>query len=159
MGISNVLRNNGDDDRESTCHKQDQSQSASSLKLNFQFIGGPTVLHWEGHNSFIRNEFEVHEHLMESLLDKISNRSSMTSRSRRQGLQISMTSCHCFCRELQLVFHPWDSDPSWSTPQGDEEHILDILLFGHILRRPSKASKPSQRSSPTRVRVCPGLQY
>ena len=37
MDISNVLRNNGCDDREWTCHEQHQSQSASSSKLNFQF--------------------------------------------------------------------------------------------------------------------------
>ena len=35
MGILNVLRNNGDDDREWTCHEQHQSQSASSSMLSF----------------------------------------------------------------------------------------------------------------------------
>ena len=53
LGISNVLRNDGDDDRVWMCHEQDHSQSASPSKLNFHFIGGPTVLYWEGHNSFI----------------------------------------------------------------------------------------------------------
>jgi hypothetical protein len=73
IGISNVLSNNSDDDREWICHEQDQSQSASPLKLNFQFISGSTVLYWEGHNSFIRSEFEVHEHLMESFqMDLVS---------------------------------------------------------------------------------------
>jgi len=58
--ISNVLSNNSDDDREWICHEQDHSQGASLLKLNFQFVSGPIVLYWEGHNSFIRSEFEVH---------------------------------------------------------------------------------------------------
>jgi hypothetical protein len=35
---------------------------------------------------------------------------------------------------------------------------LDILLLGHLLRRLSRASKPSRKPSPTRVRVCLGLQ-
>jgi hypothetical protein len=35
---------------------------------------------------------------------------------------------------------------------------LDVLLLGHLLRRLAKASKPSRRPSPTRVRVCLGLQ-
>jgi hypothetical protein len=34
---------------------------------------------------------------------------------------------------------------------------LDVLLLGHLLRRPARTSK-SSRSSPTRVRVCLGLQ-
>jgi hypothetical protein len=55
------------------------SQSASPSKLNFQFAGSPIVLHWEGHYSFIRSAIEVNEHLMESLFDNLSNRSSPTS--------------------------------------------------------------------------------
>jgi hypothetical protein len=35
---------------------------------------------------------------------------------------------------------------------------LDILLLGHLLRRPTRISKPRRRSNPTRVRVCLGLQ-
>jgi hypothetical protein len=58
------------------------SQSASSSKLNFQFVGSPIVLHCEGHKSSIRNAIEVNEHLMERLFDKISNRSGLTSISR-----------------------------------------------------------------------------
>jgi hypothetical protein len=41
------------------------SQSASPLKLNFQFVDSPIVPHWEGHNSSIRSAIEVNEHLME----------------------------------------------------------------------------------------------
>jgi hypothetical protein len=52
------------------------SQSASPSKLNFWFIGSPIVLHWEGHNSSIRSVIEVNGHSMESLFNKISNRSS-----------------------------------------------------------------------------------
>ena len=47
-----------------TCHYlilgTNVSQSASPSKLNFQITGSPTILHWEGHNSFIRSEFEFH---------------------------------------------------------------------------------------------------
>jgi hypothetical protein len=92
------------------------SQRASSSKLNHQFVGSPTVLHCEGHNSSIRSAIEVNEHLMETLFDKLSNRSGLTSISCQQGLQIIMTSCHYFCRELRrrygLVIHTWDPDPS-----------------------------------------------
>jgi hypothetical protein len=55
------------------------SKSASPSKLNFRFVGSPTVLHCEGHNSSIRSAIEVNEHLMESLLDKLSNISGPTS--------------------------------------------------------------------------------
>ena len=58
-----------------TCHYllagTNVSQSASPSKLNFQVIGSPTILHWEGHNSFIRSEFEVHKHFMERLFDNL----------------------------------------------------------------------------------------
>jgi hypothetical protein len=55
------------------------SQSASPTKLNFRFVGSLIVLHWEGHNSSTRSAIEVNEHLMESLFDKLSNRSGPTS--------------------------------------------------------------------------------
>jgi hypothetical protein len=67
------------------------SQSASTSKLNFRFVGSPIVLHWEGHNSSIRSAIEVNEHLMKSLFDKISNRFGPTSISHWQGLQIIET--------------------------------------------------------------------
>ena len=35
---------------------------------------------------------------------------------------------------------------------------LDVLILGHLLRRAARASKPSRRPSPTRIRVCLGLQ-
>jgi hypothetical protein len=41
-------------------------QSASSSKLNIQVVGSPTMLHCEGHNSFMWSAIEVHEDLMES---------------------------------------------------------------------------------------------
>ena len=116
-----------------TCHYSlvgtNMSQSASPSKLKFQFIGGPTMLHWEGHNSSIRSAIEVNEHLMESLFDKLSNRSGPTSISRRQGLQIIKTCCCYFCLELchrhGPDIHPWDPGPSWSMLQGDGEHLKD----------------------------------
>jgi hypothetical protein len=55
-----------------TCHYlnvgTNVSQSASPSKLNFRFIGSPTVLHWKGHNSSIRSAIEVNEQLMEPYL-------------------------------------------------------------------------------------------
>ena len=98
------------------------SQRASSSKLNFRFIGSSIVLHLEGHNSAIWSAIEVNEHLMESLFDKILNRSGLISISHQQGLQTIKILCHCFCWELHcrygLVIHPWDPSPSGSTPQG-----------------------------------------
>jgi hypothetical protein len=75
------------------------SQSTNPSKLNFQFVGSPIVLHWEGHNSSIRSAIEVNEHLMESLFDKLSNRSGPTSISHWQGLEIIETFRRYFCRE------------------------------------------------------------
>jgi hypothetical protein len=72
-------------------------QSASPSKLNFQFIDGSTILYWEGHKSSIWGAIEVNEHLIESLFDKLSNRSGPTSISCQQGLQIIMIFYHCFC--------------------------------------------------------------
>jgi hypothetical protein len=104
----------------------DMSQSASPSKLNFRFVGSPAVLHCEGHNSSIRSAIEVNEHLMKRLFDKLSNRSSHTSISCQKGLQIIVTICRYFCRELrrrhELVIHTWDLRPSWIMPQEDEEH-------------------------------------
>jgi hypothetical protein len=76
------------------------SQSASSSKLNFQFVGSSTTLHWKGHNSSIRSAIKVNEHLMENLFDKLSNRSGPTLISHWQGLQIIKIFCCYFCREL-----------------------------------------------------------
>ena len=101
----------------------------TNVKLNFRFVGRLTVNHCEGHNSVIRSAIEVHELLMESLFDKLSNRSGPTSISRRQGLQIIMTFCHCFCRKLHcrhgLVIHPWYPGPSWRMPQRFVEEFED----------------------------------
>jgi hypothetical protein len=58
-----------------TCHYlivgTNVSQSTSSSKLNFQFVGSLTVLCWKDHNLSIRSVIEVNEHLMESLFDKL----------------------------------------------------------------------------------------
>ena len=118
-----------------TCHYlligTNVSQSASPSKLNFQFIGDPTMLHWKGHNSSIWSAIVVNENLIESLFDKLSNRSGPISISCRQGHQIMKTCCRYFCRELRhhhgLVIHPWDLGPSWSTPQGDGELTKEAL--------------------------------
>jgi hypothetical protein len=49
-----------------TCHYlyvgTNVSQHASSSKLNHRFVGSPTMLHWEGHNSSIRSAIEVNKH-------------------------------------------------------------------------------------------------
>ena len=106
-------------------------QSASSSKLNFRFVGRLIVNHCECHNSVIRSAIEVHELLMERLFDKLSNKSSPTSISHPQGLQIIKTFHHCFCRELRRChgpnIHPWDPGPSWSTIQGGREHTKEYL--------------------------------
>jgi hypothetical protein len=122
-----------------TCHylivDTNVSQSASPSKLNFQVIGSPTILHWEGHDSFIRSEFEVHEHLMESLFDKLLNRSGPTSISRRQGLQIIETFCRYFLSGATMLSQACHSHlglrPSWSTSQEDGEHLRDAQRCPH----------------------------
>jgi len=97
----------------------------TNVNLNFRFVGRPIVNHCECHNSVIRSAIEVHELLMERLFDKLLNR------SRRQGLQIIKIFCHCFCRKLhhrhELVVHPWDPGPSWSTPKGGGRHTKESL--------------------------------
>jgi len=133
--------------------------------LNIRFADSTTLPHWKGHNSFIRSEFEVHEHLMESLFHELSNGSGLTTRSSRQGLQTITTSCHCFCQKLYcrrgLDIHPWDPSPSWSTPEEMEntsEMAKDIFFLGHHLRRQPRASKPSWRPNLCQVRVHLGFQ-
>jgi hypothetical protein len=83
--------------------------NVGTSKLNFQFVGNPIVLHWEGHNSSIQSAIEVNEHLMESLFNKLLNRSGLTSISHWQGLEIIETFCYYFYRVLQrrrgLVIH------------------------------------------------------
>jgi hypothetical protein len=105
------------------------SQSASPSKLNFRFVGSPIVFHWEGYNSSIRSAIKVNEHLIESLFDKLSNRSDPISISHWQDIQIIETFCRYFCRVLRrhrgLVIHTWNPDLSWSTPQEDGEHLRD----------------------------------
>jgi hypothetical protein len=116
------------------------SQSASPSKLNFRFVGSLIVLHWEGHNSSIQSAIEVNEHLMESLFDKISNRSGPTSISYCKTSKSSRHSVAIFYRVLRrrcgLVIHTGDPGPSWSTPQEDEEHLKDVQ------RRPSPWPPP-----------------
>jgi len=51
----------------------------------------------------------------------------------------------------QVGAHPKDLENPPRKP-------LDVLLLGHHLRRPARTSKPSQRPSPIRVRVCLGHQ-
>ena len=104
----------------------------TNVKLNFWFVGRLIVNHCEHHNSVIRSAIEVHELLMESLFDKISNKYGPTSISHRQGLQIIKTFCHCFCRKLHrrhgLVVHSWDPGPScWSRPKGGGRHTKESL--------------------------------
>jgi hypothetical protein len=100
------------------------SQHASSSKLNFRFVGSSAVLHWEGHNSSFRSAIEVNEHLMESLFDELSNRSSLISISCHQGLQTIKIFCRCFCRELHCRH---GLGPSESTPQGLGEPTNEAL--------------------------------
>jgi hypothetical protein len=147
IGISNVFRNNDDDDRVWICHEQDRSWSASSSKSKIRFVGSPKVLHCEGHSS-IRSATKVNEHLMEILFDKLSNRSGLTSISCWQGLQIIKTFCRCFGRVLRrhrgLVIHTWVLGPSWSTPQEDGEHLRDAQGCPPPWPPPYEASKVVQ---------------
>jgi hypothetical protein len=84
--------------------------NCKSIKVELSYVDNPIVLYWEGHNSFIWNEIEVNEHLMESLFDKLSNRSGPTSISHWQGLQIVIIFCHYFYQKLLYhhgyVFYP-----------------------------------------------------
>jgi hypothetical protein len=106
-------------------------QSANPSKLKFQFVGVQTLLHCNEHNYFIWNAIEVNKHLMENLFDKLSNGSSLTSRLRWECLKTIRTSHRNFYQELhhrhRLDIHPWDPGPSWSMPQGDEEHLKEAL--------------------------------
>ena len=109
----------------------DVPQSTSPSKLKSQFVGVQTLHHCNDHNYFIWNVIEVNEHLMESLFDKLSNGSSLTSRSRWEGLETIRTSRRYFYEELYrrhgLDIHPWNPGPSWSLPQRDEEHLKEAL--------------------------------
>ena len=101
----------------------------TNAKLNFWFVGRLIVNHCEYHNSVVWSAIEVHELLMESLFDKHSNKSSPTSISRWQGLQIIKTFHHCFCRELRRChgpnIHHWDPGPSRNMPQECGQHLRD----------------------------------
>lgn len=68
-------------------HAKDRSWSARPWKVNSQFVESPTVTHCEGHNTFIRSMIEVHEYLIESLFDKLSNEPGLTFISCPKGLQ------------------------------------------------------------------------
>jgi len=136
------------------------SQTASSSKLNFRYVGSPIVLYWEGHNPSIRNKIKVNEHLMESLFHKLSNRCGSTSISRQQGLQIVTIFCHCFCREL-LYHHGHvfiletlaQVGADLKEKEKPSREPLDVFLLGHHLKRPARSFKPSQRPNPYQVRV------
>ena len=101
----------------------------TDVKLNFRFVGRLIVNHCERHNLVNRSAIEVHELMMESLFDNLSNKSGPTSISHRQGPQINKTFRHCFCRELHRChgpnIHPWDLGPSWSMPKIGEEEFED----------------------------------
>jgi hypothetical protein len=107
------------------------SQSANPSKLNFRFVGSPIVLHWEGHNSSIRSAIEVNEHLMEILFDKLSNRSSPTSISHWQGLQI--------IRDILPLFLSGATASSWA-------------CYSHLGPRPKLEHSPRRWGKPKR---CP----
>ena len=109
----------------------------TDVKLNFRFVGRPIVNHCEGHNSVIRSAIEVHELLMESLFDKISNRSGPTSISHRQGLQIIKTFCHWSTPKLE---HP---QRRWETHQGVPWTSSTLVsTLGDQQRRPSRVGGP-----------------
>jgi len=104
-----------------TQHAKGRSWSASSLKLNIWFVSGPTVLHWEGYDSFIWSAIKVNEHMMESLFDRISNGSDVTSyhigkvsKSSRYVATTTTTSSttnQVLEYHRVLVFHLWHHSP------------------------------------------------
>ena len=120
-------------DSTNTCHYlivgTNASQSAIPSKLNIWFAGRPTILHWEGDNSFLRSEFGVNGDLMERLFYKLSNASDIISISRWEDLQIIKICCCCFWWVLRHrrghVIHTWDPGPSWRTLQRYGEEFED----------------------------------
>jgi hypothetical protein len=105
------------------------SQSASSSKLNFWFVGSPTVIHCEGHKSSIRSAIEVNEHLMEILFDKLSNRSC-------PHLNITLSWSPNHCDKLSL-FLPRAMTSSWA-------------CYSHLGPRPKLDHAPRRWRTPKR---------
>ena len=112
------------------CHALDRPWSPRPSKLNIRFVSSLTVFYFEGHNSSIQSAIDVHDHLMESLFDMLSNKSDLTSISCRQGLQIIKICCYKFCRVLRCRCGPvnrlWDPSPSGSTHEQCGEHFKDV---------------------------------
>jgi len=61
ISISNVLRNDDDDDKVCICHEQDRSWSASSSKSHIGLVDSVTMLHCKGHDSSIQSAIYVNE--------------------------------------------------------------------------------------------------
>jgi hypothetical protein len=102
-----------------TCHYlhvgTNVSQSADPSKLYIRFTGSTTLVHWEGHNSFIRSEFEADETRWKAYLISFQIDLVWPQDHCWQGLQTISTSCRCFyrklCRRRGPDIHPWDPGP------------------------------------------------
>jgi hypothetical protein len=66
--------------------ENDEDMIPSVMTIDYKYVGSPIVLYWEDHNLSIRSEIKDNEYLMERIFYKISNESSLTSISCRQGL-------------------------------------------------------------------------
>jgi hypothetical protein len=128
-------------------HAQDQSWSASSSKSNIRFVGSSTMLYWESHNLSIQSTIEVNEHLMESLFDKLSNRSCPTqyhvgkaSNSSRHAVDVS-TGSYIVVMGLSSNLGKLTQVGAFLKYVENTLNIsLDVLLLGHLLRRLARAS-------------------
>jgi hypothetical protein len=123
------------------------SQCASSSKSNFRFVGSPTVLHWERHNSSIRSAKAC---LISFQIDLVSSQYHVgkTSKPSRYSVAVSVGGYTVIMGLLfilgtlvQVGAHPKDLENPPRKP-------LDVLLLGHHLRRPARTSNPSRRPSP-----------
>ena len=132
------------------CHEQDQSQSANPSKLNVWFVGSLTLLHFEGHNSFIRNAIEANEYMMEILFDNLSNgfillqyHVGKASKSSRHAVVVS---AECYDIVMSLLFTLGilaQVGACLNHVENTPRNTVDILPLGHHLRRSARASKPS----------------
>jgi hypothetical protein len=84
-------------------HAQDASWGTRPSKHNIRFAGSPIVFRWKGHTSSIQSAIEIHEHLMESFFNMLSNGSNLTSVSHQGGLQIIWICCHYFCQYYDII--------------------------------------------------------
>jgi hypothetical protein len=106
-----------------TCHYlivgTNVSHSASPSMLNIQVIGSPIILHWEGHNSFIRSEFEVHEQLTESFqIDLVPPQYHVGKASKSLRYSVAMGLLFTLETQAQVGAHPQEVGEHLRDAQG-----------------------------------------